>query len=209
MIVHMGLIGLLFNLVTYPGLFVNQIVQGVFEELYSIPISRFAVATDFDPDEFKDDPGAIEDQIRELGSEESPGEDEQIEYVVEYDAIESYSNLFGLVLGPFFVTSMLAVLFFTVSVGVELLGLVTRQGNTWLWLLLFYPGFAIGSHAFPNAEPTDALLARSRQTGSLLRVLGYPLVALSKLMSLLRFLWIDAIYAIVLYVLVALPFGLI
>ena len=40
----------------------------------------------------------------------------------------------------------------------------SRQGNVVLWLVLFYPGFAVAAHAFPNSEPTNALYDRSETT---------------------------------------------
>jgi len=201
----MGLIGLLFNAVTFPGVVVNQVVQGVYEDKYQVPIERFAIPKDVDERDFQENPEAF---VRPLGAEESPEDDERAEIIVNYESLEGYSSLFGLVLAPFFVTSILALVLFGVTAGLELSGVVVREDNPLLWLLIFYPGFAVAAHAFPNKEPTDALWNRSKTTKSLLRTIGYPLVALSKLMSLLRFLWIDAIYAIALYLLFALPLGL-
>ena len=40
-----------------------------------------------------------------------------------------------------------------------------------------------------------------------LRLVGYPIVAVSKAVNALRFLWVDALYAIGLYLLVAIPVG--
>ncbi|PSQ48171.1 hypothetical protein BRD19_07450 [Halobacteriales archaeon SW_7_65_23] len=110
-------------------------------------------------------------------------------------------------LGPFFVTSVLALLLFGVSVGAEAARFASRQENVALWLVLFYPGFAVAAHAFPNSEPTNALYDRSETMSSPLRLVGYPIVAVSKAVNALRFLWVDALYAIGLYLLVAIPVG--
>ena len=82
------------------------------------------------------------------------------------------------------ITSPLALSLFCATVAADLAGVASRQGDTLLWLLALYPGFAVAAHAFPGSEQTDARSERSRQTTSLLRTVGYPLLALSKLTSL-------------------------
>jgi len=204
----MGLLGLVFNAVTFPGVLVNEIVRGLFEERSGVPTEKFAVPDDLDEAELAENPERLR-EIRSIDAEEEPEPHETAEYAVDYDAVEEYSRLFSLVLGPFFVTSLFALVLFGACVGAELAGLVSRQDDPLLWLLSFYPGFAVAAHAFPNSEPTDALLARSRRTGSPLRIVGYPIVALSKFVTLLRFLWIDAVYAIALYLALAVPAGVV
>jgi len=202
----MGLPSLLFNALTFPGLLANQVLQGLFEERFGAPTRRFAVPDDLDEAELEENPERLQ-EIRELDESEDPEPHEQVEYAVDYEGVEQYRHLFWLVLGPFFVTSVLALVLFGASVGAEAAGFATRQGNVALWLVLFYPGFAVAAHAFPNSEPTNALYDRSGTTSSRLRLVGYPLVAVSKLGNALRFLWVDAIYAIGLYLLVAVPGG--
>jgi hypothetical protein len=202
----MGLLGLGFNVVTLPGIVVNQVVQGVFEERYGAPTEKFAVPDDLDETELAENPDRLS-EVRALDADEDPKPYEMVEYAVDYEAVEGYSRLFALVLGPFFLTSLLALALFGAQVAAALGGVASRQGNTLLWLLGFYPGFAVAAHAFPGSEQTDALFERSGQTASPLRVVGYPLVALSKLTNLSRFLWVDAAYAVLLYLAVAVPLG--
>lgn len=202
------LVGMIFNAVTFPGKVINQIIQGVFTEMYGAPTRRLAVPRDLDEETLAENPERMQD-IRELSEGEQPQEDERLEFVVEYEAISGYGKLFLLVLGPFFVTSILALVLYAVTAGVEVMGLVDRETSPLLWLVVFYPGFVIGARAFPNSGPTNELYARSQQTDSLLRFIGYPLVGISKLMALLRFLWVDAIYSLFLYFAIAGPLGLI
>lgn len=202
-----GFVGMLFNAITFPGAIVNQIIQNVFEEIYGAPTKRLAVPINLDEDAIEENPELLQ-EIRELREGEEPREDETLEYVVDYDGIPGYSKLFWVVLGPFFVTSIVALVLYAVTAGIEVAGIVDRQSSPLLWFVVFYPGFVVGARAFPNSEPTNELLARSKQTGSLLRFIGYPLVGISKLMSLLRFLWVDAIYSLLIYLVLAIPLGL-
>jgi len=203
-----GLVGLLFAAVTFPGLIVNGVVQQLFVDGYGAPTERIAVPEDPDEETIEEDPAALE-QLRTLGPNEEPREGERVEYFTDYEAVRSYNNLLAIVLGPFFVTSILALVSFGACVGADMAGIIDRESGPLLWLAFFYPGFAIAAHSFPNSEPTNALFSRSRQTGSLLKVVGYPIVALSKLINLLRFLWIDALYAIFLCLVLAIPLGVI
>jgi hypothetical protein len=202
-----GLLGMVFNAVTFPGAIVNQIIQNVFEETYGAPTKRLAVPRGLDEDTIEENPELLQ-EIRELREGEEPREDETLEFVVDYDGIPGYTKLFWIVLGPFFVTSIVSLVLFAFTAGIEAAGIVERESSPLVWLVVFYPGFVVGARAFPNSEPTNELYARSQQTDSLLRLIGYPLVGISKLMSLLRFLWVDAIYALLLYLVIAVPLGL-
>lgn len=204
----MGLVGLLFNLVTFPGILVNGVVQAQFEGNYDVPTHRIAVAEDADVDLDGDVDDEALQHMRMLDGGEQPREDEDVELVTDYSAVERYPDLFRIVLGPFFLTSAIALVLFAGTVVVELLELVERQRQPLWWLVAFYPGFVTAAHAFPNADPTSALWEQSKVTDSPLRFVGYPIAAVSKLFALLRFLWIDAVYAILLYALLAVPFGL-
>ena len=202
-----GLIGLLFNIVTFPGMFVNGIIQDVFDETYGVPSARLAVDESVDLDEMETTEAALASVSRVLDPGESPGEGERLEHFTNHRAVEEYGDLFGVVLGPFFVTTLLALVLFGGFVGLQLAGIVQGSGGL-VWWASFYPGFAVAAHAFPNAEPTEALWDRSTETSSLLRLVGYPLVGVSMLFNALEFLWIDAIYAFALFWVVAAPFGL-
>ncbi|AEM55644.1 hypothetical protein HISP_00035 [Haloarcula hispanica N601] len=203
-----GLIGLLFNIVTFPGILVNNVVQGVFNQKYNVPAARLAVDKGIDLDEVENTEEAMARVSRVLADGEDPGEGERLEQFTNYHGVKPYRTLFGVILGPFFVMSTLALVLFTGAVGLEIVGVV-GDGDGLVWFASIYPGFVVAAHAFPNQGPTSALWDRSRETGSLLRVVGYPLALLSMLFSLLEFLWIDALYALLLYWTVGIPLGVV
>ncbi|MFC7075068.1 hypothetical protein [Haloarcula halophila] len=201
-----GLIGLLFNIVTFPGMFVNGVIQDVFDQKYGVPSARLAVDENVDLDEIERTQEAMAKVSRVLDDGEEPGPDERVEYFTNHAAVEQYRDLFGVVVGPFVVTTVVGLVLFAAFVTLGLAGVVEGTGGL-AWWAGFYPGFAISAHAFPNREPTTALWERSKETGSLLRFVGYPLVGVSMLFNALEFLWIDAIYAFALFLLLAVPAG--
>lgn len=190
----MGLIGLLFNLATFPGIIVNALVQRVLAIALDAPMNRVAV------DESVEDTSELYEMSDEelhrharlLGDGESAPEGTREEFVVNYRGIDSYAGVFAVVLGPFFVCSVLAFGLLLFSVPIGLLGEIPHLIVVWL-------GLAVGAHSFPNAGATDALWLRSRAGRSPLRLIGYPVVAVSKLVNALRFLWLDAVYALLLF----------
>ncbi|AFZ72340.1 hypothetical protein [Natronobacterium gregoryi] len=93
---------------------------------------------------------------------------------------------------PFFVCSVVVFAVFVLSVPLV-------EGDVSFWWLLVWFGGAVGAHTFPNAVATDALWEQSRATSSPLKIVGYPIVAVSKVVNVLRFLWIDLVYAVGLY----------
>jgi len=187
-----GLIGLVFNLVTFPGILVNQFVQELYAGKYGAPSSRIAIDERVDLDELAEMNDRERSSVaRVLGPGESPNEGEREEFVTNYDGIESYRGLFGVVLAPFLACSALAFLillawipFFDLS-GIGLLG---------VWL-----GFSIAAHSFPNGQATDALWNRTTAEGGLLLLVGAPVVGFAHLVNLLEFLWLDAIYAVAIF----------
>ncbi|WP_252699931.1 hypothetical protein [Natronosalvus vescus] len=181
-----SILGVLFNLLTFPGLVLNGFVQNYYVQRYSVPVERL----DADALENLDD-----DELEERldGVDASLDADESGEVVVDFYGIDDYRSAFVVTLVPFFVCSMVA--FATFVLAVPLL-----EGEVRLWWLPFWLGLAVGAHTFPNAVATDALWQQSRSTGSPLRFVGYPVVAVSKVVNALRFLWIDLVYALVLFI---------
>ncbi|SDQ27126.1 hypothetical protein [Natronobacterium texcoconense] len=177
----MSLAGLVFNLVTFPGIVLNGIVQDYYVRKYSVPVARL----DGDALEELDD--------EELdGRDAEPASDESGEVVVDFYGIDDYRSTFAVTLMPFFACSAVAFAVFALSVPLI-------EGDVPFWWLLAWLGGAVGSHTFPNTVATDALWEQSRATSSPLKFVGYPLVAVSKVVNLLRFLWIDLVYAVGLY----------
>ncbi|SEW21351.1 hypothetical protein [Natrinema salifodinae] len=180
-----AIIGLLFNIVTYPGMLLNGIVQNHYVRKYSVPVDRLDAEAleEMDDDELED---ALEGRDVELGGDESG------EVAVDFYDIDDYRSAFAVTLMPFFICSAVAFAAFILSVPL-------LEGDVRFWWVPVWLGAAVGSHTFPNAVATDALWEQSQSTPSPLKLVGYPLVAVSKVVNLLRFLWIDLVYALALF----------
>ena len=87
---------------------------------------------------------------------------------------------------------MLAVAIFLVSEGVLREGLL---GTAFLWL-----GIAVAVHAFPRPDVATALWTGSLTADSPLRFVGLPLAGLSRLANVLRVVWLDLLYGVLLLV---------
>lgn len=64
----------------------------------------------------------------------------------------------------------------------------------WAWL-----GVALAVHAWPSEGATAALYGRSLQSESPWRWIGLPLAAVGRLFETLRVVWLDLVYALVLF----------
>ena len=180
-----SVLGLLFNVVTFPGILLNGAVQDYYVRKYSVPVARLdagALAA-MDDEELE---ATLADQDVRLDGDESG------DAVVDVYDVDDYGSAFAVTLMPFFVCSAVAFAVFLLSVPLF-------EGEVSFWWLPVWLGAAIGAHTFPNGVATDALWEQSRSTSSPLRIVGYPLVAVSKLVNLLRFLWIDLLYALALF----------
>lgn len=189
-----GLIGTLFNLVTFPGVLFNQLVQDEFVEKYSdVSFSIEGGDEDTDFSDLSDEElvGALE----EMSDEEA----EEAQLVADYGEIEPYRNLFLVVLGPFVVSTVVAAVFFVPTV------VVFQSGIP--FLVLAWLGLSIGSHAFPNPGATEILWERSESAETPLRIFGFLVSGAGKLLNMLRFGWVDFFYALGLYYVIILAFG--
>lgn len=186
----MSLIGLVFNIVTLPGMFLNNVVQNYYIEKYSVPTER--VRTDEIAQALEKE-GEIDDEVEDiLGELEGGGGEEDSEEYVDFYDIEKYSHAFVVTLMPFFVCSAIGFV-------ILLAAAPLYEVDSNYWLVPFWLGAAFAAHSFPNEVATDALWQKSSDTDSLLRLVGYPIVALSKLVNLLRVLWLDLVYGVVLF----------
>lgn len=183
-----GLIGLLFNVVTFPGVVVNTVAQNYYVGKHSVPTETIRLNGDV---EQVDDLAKLDEEEFEDALDVARDERET-EEVIDYTAIESFSGAFAIVVMPFVVSTVLAFLVF-------LTGLALFDIGTPAFYIAFWLGLSFGAHAFPNDGATAALWKRSKSSGSLLRVVSVPVVGVAKLANLLSFFWLDAIYAVVLY----------
>lgn len=196
------LLSFVFKLITLPGIVLSLILQGVFEELYDVPVvsvnlanlSKQELEDELDLDELTDE------EFAEFEGALGETEDDTTTEYIDYMAIESYGTLFKLVLYPFFTSTLIAAAIYAI------INLTLTWGSIPFWALAWI-GFSLASQSFPNTRPTNALLERSLNDSGLLRFIGIPLAGLSKLMSVLRILWADAVYALVLWYAISLVTG--
>lgn len=182
-----GLIGLVFNLVTYPGIFVKDVADEVMLGLFGGTPDPAAAA------ELGDIDAANQDELVELLAErKEEGVDVAAALGVGFSGIDSYRNLLSAVVVPTVVCTLLSALVF-------LVGLPFVPRSSIPFYVVVWLGLSLGAHVFPNDEATMALYERSKSETSPLRFLGYPVAGVSKAAGVIRFLWLDALFALVIY----------
>lgn len=190
-----GLVGLLFNIATVPGIMFGGLVQRLLAAAMDAPMAHVAIDESVeDPQDLFDMSDAeVRRHARRLDDGEAAPEGMREEFVVDHAAIDSYLGLLVVVLGPFAVSTAVALVGFLVAIPLGAVHEVLFYVVAWL-------AFSVGAHAFPSSTATAALWRRSRAGDSPVRFVGYPLVGAAVLVDLLEFLWLDAVYALVLYV---------
>lgn len=132
---------------------------------------------------------------------------------VQHAEPETYLDTLAVSGAPFLLNSFIALLLFTMSMGMTTL----LQGATGLLmtllglinLVILWLGFSTGMHAIPSSGDAKNLWRRSKKdwNSSLLALLGFPIAAFIYIGNLLRVIWFDLIYAVGLFYLVALATG--
>lgn len=216
----MGLIGLLFNLVTFPGILLSHLAESIFASAFGAPTYSVRLRDDVTDEEFAAvceevgldattvgdlDPEALSGLSRQKLSmlnqvvEVSQSEEfEDGEVLIHYSGMDSFSKVLLVAALPFVVSSVLCFGVFLVGlpVGAILVGLL---GSEIPWWIVLWLGVSFGAHAFPNAKATRALWTKSSEASLPLKLVGYPFVVVAKVANLLRILWLDAIYALILF----------
>jgi len=181
-----------FNIVTFPGIVLNKVVQEYYIRKYNVPTKSPNV------DEITT---KIEEEKEKKGREDAFGEDtedtvrrmkgEEDVYVDFYD-IEKYEDVFVVTSVPFFVSSGAGFFFLLFAVLLSGISLIFSFLSFWL-------GATFAVHSFPDTVAADALWQKSGGTDSRLRFVGYPLAAVSKLLNRLSFRWAALFYVLVLF----------
>jgi len=219
----MGLIGLLFTLVTLPGILVHNLAETIVAGALGAPtydvrlrdgVSReqFAAVCDevgLDADRVADlDPESLSNlsnqklsvlnEVLEVSQTEEFADGEVL---IHYSGMDPFSKVFLVAFLPFVVSSLLSFVTFLVGlpVGSILGGLV---GSNIPWWIAMWLGVSFGAHAFPNGKATSALWNKSSEASAAYKLIGYPFVVTAKLANLLRILWLDALYALLFFALV-------
>ena len=117
-------------------------------------------------------------------------------YVI-HGPVNSYVKAFLINIAPFIVNTCVAFLIFLVAVNASSLGITTY--------LLYWLGISIAMHSFPSSGDADNLWSYSKKAWrrNPLALLGFPVVGLIKLATILSAIWFDLLYAIALLLLVA------
>lgn len=115
-------------------------------------------------------------------------------YVI-HEKTENFTAIFFVSMGPFFINSILCVLFCTAAfLPVWELNISDPIGYFFAWL-----GLSMGMNAFPSTDDLKNIWtmapARAKQ-GNLLAILSYPIVALLFVLNIGRVVWADLGYGI-------------
>lgn len=114
---------------------------------------------------------------------------------VQHEPTENFPATFMITMGPFFINSVLCVLFCSAAfLPVWELKVEDPVGYFFAWL-----GLSIGMNAFPSTADLGILWRRMPQEakrGSPLALLSYPVVAILYVLNLARFFWADLIYGV-------------
>ncbi len=113
---------------------------------------------------------------------------------VIHDRTEDFNAIFWISTGPLIINSAIAILFASIASSIG------SEGG--LFLLFLWLALSFGVHAFPSNQDASNVLDASKQIlktgGSFLHYLSFPFVWLIALANLLRFFWVDFIWAILL-----------
>ncbi len=116
-------------------------------------------------------------------------------YVI-HGEVDNYGKAFLIATAPFVVNTIVSVICFIIAVVLPL----GPAAYVLCWL-----GVAIGMHSFPSSQDADNLWSYARKAWrNPLVLLSFPIIGLIKLAGLLRSVWFDLLYAVLLLVLVIL-----
>lgn len=110
---------------------------------------------------------------------------------VIHDHTEYFPAVFWISIGPLIINSILTVIIAFVASNLDSEG--------WTYILLLWLAISFGAHSIPSKQDADNILTVSKQTiangGSSLHYFSYPFVWFIAIANLLRFFWIDFLWA--------------
>lgn len=113
---------------------------------------------------------------------------------VKHEIPTTYKQTFWISIGPLLVNSLAAI-------AISFVASQTVSGG-WLWCVLFWLAISAGMHSFPSDHDMSHIASASKSAidngGSFLHYLAFPFVWLVKIANVLRVIWFDAIWAILL-----------
>lgn len=113
---------------------------------------------------------------------------------VSHEMPTTYTQTFWISIGPLLVNSAAAIA----------LSCIARQtiSESFLWYVLFWLAVSAGMHSFPSDHDMSHIHEASRSAikdgGSFFHYLAFPFVWLVKIANVLRVIWFDALWAILL-----------
>lgn len=167
-----AIVGLLIQVITFPGIIFDQLANKFVCNLLDIDVH----------------------EVKYLQFENPAG------YVI-HDLPESYLKVFLISIGPFFISTLVAILLFG-------LGFTLDNHDGFVRLLFNWLGISIAAHAFPTSKNGSLLWKQSLlevKNNNYVALIGFPLVVVIFVARLLHFLWLDIIYGFILLLLVVEP----
>lgn len=206
------LIGIAFGLATFPGIVINAFVRRYYFEKYSVPTVRVPGDRELEAEALTEMNDAelsktLEETFR--SSEDSEVADGGAYEAADYMAIENYADLLRFAVMPFVAATVLTTVCYLLALPVGMTSL--SRSPFWQFPLFWLPlwvGFSVAAHSFPHSEIVSALWERSKMTDSPLRAIGYPFVVISWVANFLRSYWLDAIYGVIIFLVILRIFGL-
>ncbi|MCU4740803.1 hypothetical protein [Natronoglomus mannanivorans] len=201
------LLGGLFTIATFPGVIVSGVFQRYCENTYLPPLEELLdeqaleelpeAGVDSGTDSFDHADQSHPADEENLDETEANTTDEwttggQNDIAPPLTDTVPYEGLLAIAFVPFVLSTVLAIAIFLVSEG------IVSEGT--LEVALWWLGLSVAVHAFPNETATALLWDGSKTASTPLRYLGLPLAGLTKLALLGRFLWLDALYGLILLV---------
>jgi hypothetical protein len=116
---------------------------------------------------------------------------------VLHGPVDNYGKAFLIATAPFMVNTIISVIFFVIAVIIPM-GLAAY--------ILCWLGIAVAMHSYPSGQDADNLWSFSKETWrrNPLVLLSLPVIGLIKLGGLLRSVWFDLLYAVLLLVIILL-----
>lgn len=113
-------------------------------------------------------------------------------YVV-HERTKIFFQSFFIAVGPFISGTLFALLFFFIA--------ENQTSVNWQQVLFIWLGFSVALNAFPSDTDAKSLWRDSNRqiSSNLLAVIGYPFAIFIWIVNALSILWIDLIYAFLLY----------
>ncbi len=119
---------------------------------------------------------------------------------VEHDQTHNFLQAFFISFGPFIAGTILSILCFMIAKYPKMFYVPLAY---W-WALFIWLGVSIGFHSFPSKGDAKVLWHETNRhiRRNPLAIIIYPFVLLIYVANLLRFLWIDLVYPLFLFVIV-------